>query len=107
MWYPCGSFKGDDKSSALAKSYSDGGMMAGLSKKQLDGGIAGTLYRDQAKLKESIVRTYPQLRKSKDELQFGYKLAYEGLPEDKAKQIIEVEPKEQKGVMDNIKNIFS
>ena len=85
MWYPCGSFKGDEKSKALAQSWADGGMLAGISKKQLDGGIAGSLYNDLPKLRESVCRAYPQLRKSKDEFQWGYKLAFEGLPEDKAK----------------------
>lgn len=82
-------------------------MLSGISKKQLDGGIAGTLYRDLAKLKETISRAYPQLRKVKDELEFGYRLAYEGLPEDKSKEVVPVEPKEQKGVFDGIRNIFS
>mmetsp|Transcript_93227 Transcript_93227/g.268443 ORF Transcript_93227/g.268443 Transcript_93227/m.268443 type:complete len:206 (-) Transcript_93227:15-632(-) len=107
IWYPCGSFKGDERSAALAKSYSDGGMLSGISKKQLDAGIAGSLYRDVAKLKETVCRAYPQLRKVKEELEFGYKLAFEGLPEEKAKEIIPVEPKEQKGVLDGIRNIFS
>jgi hypothetical protein len=107
IWYPCGSFKGDERSAALAKSYSEGGMLSGISKKQLDGGIAGSLYRDVAKLKETVCRAYPQLRKARDELEFGYKLAFQGLPEDKAKEVVPVEPKEQKGVFDGIRNIFS
>ncbi|KAL3924067.1 MAG: hypothetical protein SGILL_001271 [Bacillariaceae sp.] len=107
MWYPCGSFKGDERSAALAKSYSEGGMLSGISKKQLDGGIAGSLYGDLPKLKETVARAYPQLNKSRDDMEFGYKLAYEGLPEDKAKEIIPVEPKEQKGVFAGLSNIFS
>lgn len=107
IWYPCGSFKGDERSAALAKSYSDGGMLSGISKKQLDGGIAGSLYSDLNKLKETVCRAYPQLRKARDELEFGYKLAFEGLPEDKAKEIIPVEPKEQKGVFAGLQNLFS
>ena len=107
MWYPCGSFKGDDRSAALAKSYADGGMLSGISKKQLDGGISGSLYRDLPKLKETVCRAYPQLRQSRDDFQFGYKLAFEGLSEEKSKEIVPVEPKEQKGVFDGIKNIFS
>ena len=107
MWYPCGSFKGDNRSAALAKNYADGNLLAGLSKKQIDGGIAGSLYRDQEKLKDSICRAYPQLRKSRDEFQFGYKLAFEGLSKEKAEEIATVEPKENKGFFDNIKNVFS
>jgi len=107
MWYPCGSFKGDEKSAALAKSYADGGMLSGISKKQLDGGVAGSLYQDQTKLAESICRTYPQLRKSRDNFEFGYKLSFEGLSDEQSKEMCIVEPKEQKGVVDSIKNIFS
>merc|ERR1712130_198529 len=86
MWYPCGSFKGDDRSAALAKSYADGGMLSGISKKQLDGGISGSLYSDLRKLKESVCRAYPQLRKSRDEFEFGYKLAFEGIKENESIQ---------------------
>mmetsp|Transcript_6077 Transcript_6077/g.17267 ORF Transcript_6077/g.17267 Transcript_6077/m.17267 type:complete len:215 (+) Transcript_6077:147-791(+) len=107
IWYPCGSFKGDDRSAALAKSYSEGGMLSGISKKQLDGGISGSLYSDLAKLKDTVMRAYPQLRKKKEEMEFGYKLAFNGLPEDKAKEIVPVEPKEAKGPLDGIRNIFS
>ena len=107
MWYPCGSFKGDDRSAALCKSYADDGFLAGISKKQLDAGIAGSLFNDLEKLKETVSRAYPQLRKSRDQLQFGYKLAYEGLSDEKASKIEPVEPKEQKGPLDGIKNIFS
>ena len=82
-------------------------MLSGISKKQLDGGIAGSLWRDVEKLKETVCRAYPQLRKSRGELEFGYKLAFLGLPEDKSKEVFPVEPKEQKGVLDGIKNIFS
>jgi len=107
MWYPCGSFKGDDRSAGLAKNYASGGMLSGISKKQLDGGISGSLYQDLPKLTESIVRTYPQLRKSRDEFEFGYRLSFDGLSEEQAKEIFVVEPKEQKGLIDNVKNIFS
>uniref|UniRef100_A0A7S3P7F3 Uncharacterized protein n=1 Tax=Amphora coffeiformis TaxID=265554 RepID=A0A7S3P7F3_9STRA len=107
VWYPCGSFKGDDRSAALAKSWADGGLLAGISKKQLDSGIAGSLYRDLPKLKETVVRAYPQLKKNKDSFEFGYKLGYEGLSKEQSSTVFTVEPKEQKGVLDGIKTIFS
>ena len=107
MWYPCGSFKGDDRSAALAKSYADNGLLAGISKKQIDAGIAGSLYRDKSKLADSICRAYPQLRQSRDEFEFGYKLAYNGLTEAQAAEIKVIEPKETKGILDGIKNVFS
>uniref|UniRef100_A0A7S3DVU2 Uncharacterized protein n=1 Tax=Entomoneis paludosa TaxID=265537 RepID=A0A7S3DVU2_9STRA len=107
VWYPCGSFKGDERSAALAKSYSEGGFLSGISKKQLDGGIAGSLWQDQAKLKESIVRGFPQLKKSKDEFEFGYKLGYQGLSEEKSDEMFIVVPKEQSGPLDGLRNVFS
>lgn len=107
IWYPCGSFKGDERSAALSKSFSEGGLLSGISKKQLDGGIAGSLYSDLKKLKETVCRAYPQLRKARNDMEFGYKLAYEGLPADKAKEIFPVTPTENKGPLDGIKNIFS
>jgi Family of unknown function (DUF6523) len=82
-------------------------LLSGISKKQLDGGIAGSLARDVEKLKDTVCRAYPQLRKSKGEFEFGYKLAFQGLDEEKSKEINPVEPKEQSGVLDGLRNIFS
>jgi hypothetical protein len=107
MWYPCGSFKGDERSGSLAKSYTENGLLSGISKKQLDGGIAGSLFRDMDKLGGSVVRAYPQLRKSRDDFEYGYQLGYEGLDKERSNEITQVEPREQKGVMDNIKNMFT
>ena len=105
MWYPCGSFKGDERSNALCSSWRDDGFLAGISKNQLDAGVAGSLYRDQENLKETICRGYPQLRKSKADLEFGYKLAYDGLSGSKLEMNIVV-PKEQKGFLDGVKSAF-
>jgi len=105
MWYPCGSFKGDEKSAALCQSYADNGMLAGISKKQLDAGVGGSLFRDLARLEETIIRGYPQLRKDKGNLEFGYKLSYKGLSKEQEKiQVVEI--KEQKGFLDGLKNVF-
>jgi hypothetical protein len=82
-------------------------LLSGIAKKQLDGGISGSLYRDIARLKETVVRGYPQLRKSREEFEFGYKLNFQGLPADKAKEIVPVDIKEQKGPLDGIRNLFN
>ena len=119
IWYPCGSFKGDERSAALAKSYAESGWLADISKKQLDAGIAGSLAQDVNRLVETISRAYPALRSassssstststSSSMLEFGYRLKFPGLPEDKAKEIFPVEPKEQgKGPLEGLRNIFS
>ena len=107
VWYPCGSFKGDEKSAALAQSYASGGFLSGLSKKQLDSGISGSLFKDLAKLEESIFRGYPQLRKEKGKLEFGYKLSFEGLNEEQ-QRISVVEVKEMEGgIFGGLKNLFN
>jgi hypothetical protein len=105
MWYPCGSFKGDDRSAALCANFQKQGFLAGISKNQLDAGVSGSLFRDQAQLVETICRGYPQLRKSKETLEFGYKLAYEGLSEEQL-QIQVIVPKAQEGFFDGIKSAF-
>jgi len=105
IWYPCGSFKGDERSMALATTWRDGGLLAGVSKNQLDGGIAGSLHQEMKKLTESAVRTYPQLRKSREDLEFGYKLAFEGLSVEQQQTCV-VEPKENKGLADSVKYSF-
>lgn len=105
MWYPCGSFAGDDRSAALCSSWRDDGFLAGISKNQLDAGVSGSLFRDKDRLIETICRGYPQLRKAKGDLEFGYKLAYDGLTGDKLK-INPVELTEQKGWFDGIKSAF-
>jgi hypothetical protein len=78
-----------------------------MSKKQLDGGIAGSLFSDFDRLKETCIRAYPQLKASRNELQFAYKLDYAGLSEEQKKEINEVEPKAQEGWFAGVKNLFS
>mmetsp|Transcript_35492 Transcript_35492/g.85639 ORF Transcript_35492/g.85639 Transcript_35492/m.85639 type:complete len:219 (+) Transcript_35492:133-789(+) len=102
MWYPCGSFKGDEKSAALCQSYADDGLLSSVSKNQLDAGVGGSLARDMNRLEETIVRGYPQLRKDKGKLEWGYKLSYKGLSKEQEKVHV-VEIKEQKGWLDGIK----
>jgi len=105
MWYPCGSFKGDEKSAALAQNYVDDGLLSSISKNQLDAGVGGSLARDESRLEETIIRGYPQLRKEKGKLEYGYKLSYPGLSKEQEKVHI-VEVKVQKGFFDGIKSAF-
>lgn len=105
QWYPCGSFKGDERSRALCQNYADDGLFSGMAKKQLDSGMAGSLYREVEKLGETVIRAYPQLKKSKDDLEYGYKVGFDGLPEKQ--EITPVTPTQQNGILDNIKGMFS
>lgn len=47
--------------------------------------MAKSVFEQRDKFAESIVRMYPQLKKSKKDLEFGYKVKIPGL-EDKLKQ---------------------
>lgn len=107
IWYPCGSFKGDERSQALCTSYRDQGILAGIAKKQIDQGVAGSLAQDIGKLEEQIVRGYPQLKESRKSggLEWGYRLSFNGLAEEQQKTTI-VEPKVEKGFLDNVKGLF-
>jgi len=104
MWYPCGSFKGDDKSKQLCQTIVDDGFMSGMASTQLDKGIAATLFRDGPKLKQQLFSVYPQLKSAKNDLTFAYKVSFAGFDEE----LIEVEPKQDAGgFLSNVKNMFS
>eukprot|EP00540_Astrosyne_radiata_P011334 CAMPEP_0116855682 /NCGR_PEP_ID=MMETSP0418-20121206/19433_1 /TAXON_ID=1158023 /ORGANISM="Astrosyne radiata, Strain 13vi08-1A" /LENGTH=227 /DNA_ID=CAMNT_0004488881 /DNA_START=163 /DNA_END=842 /DNA_ORIENTATION=+ len=105
QWYPCGGLKGDEKSKGLVEAYRDKGMMQGLSKKQLDNGMAQNLFENQEKLKDQITKSFAGLKDKKDSLIFGYRITYEGIPADDPITI--VEPKEMKGIVDNINFVKS
>merc|ERR1719231_2240451 len=67
-WYPAGSLGGDERSKDLV----EGG---------IDRGVASSLFPDKDKFVSQVIQTYPQLKKRKNELKFGYKLSYPGLLE--------------------------
>ena len=105
MWYPCGSFKGDERTKALVESMK-GGFLSGMAKNQLDNGVKNSLYDSQKQLVESITRSYPQLRKSRDDLKWGYKITANGLTEEQ-KEIIEVKPEPRgEGPFAGIQSMF-
>jgi len=105
MWYPCGSFKGDERSAALAQSYRDGNLLSSISKNQLDSGVANAIAQDIEKFEEQLFRGLPQLRKSKGDLEYGYRLAFEGLSEEQKKMNIIV-PEKREGFMEKVKGFF-
>mmetsp|Transcript_5435 Transcript_5435/g.10867 ORF Transcript_5435/g.10867 Transcript_5435/m.10867 type:complete len:224 (-) Transcript_5435:135-806(-) len=108
MWYPCGSFKGDERTKALVDSQD--GLLGGMAKKQLEQGVANSLYDSIGQLKESVVRSYPQLKKSKEDLKWGYKVnVAEGTPnKEELAKIKEITPEPRpEGFLDNVKNMFS
>ena len=79
-WYPAGALGGDERSKDLVESYM-GGMMSGIAKGGIDRGVASSLFPDKDKFVARCLETYPQLKKAKKDLKFGYKLTYPGLLE--------------------------
>ena len=77
-WYPAGSLGGDERSKDLIESYMTD-WTKGFAKGGIDRGVASSLFPEKAKFVAQCLDTYPQLKKAKDGLVFGYKVSYEGL----------------------------
>ena len=107
VWYPCGGFRGDEKSKALVESASGDGFASFLSsqaKSKIDETISYGVHESLRDLTESVVRNYPQLRKSRDKLEWGYKITSQNLPEELGKTTV-VEPKKRpEGVQEQVKD---
>merc|ERR1719149_418924 len=104
MWYPAGSLGGDDKSRDLVEQYM-GGLLSGVAKGGIDRGVASSLFPEQDKFVAKVLETYPQLKRTKNDLKFGYKVTYEGLVEKRpeAKEVTELTPDMQDSVVDKFK----
>ncbi|KAJ8614056.1 hypothetical protein CTAYLR_005853 [Chrysophaeum taylorii] len=107
-WYPCGSLGGDDKSKQLVESWM-GGLLSDMAKGAIDKGVASSIFQDKPGYVSKVVQQYPQLKKSKDKLRFGYKIFYSGLLEKRpqASKVTEVKEDMAKGPLDSIKDTFS
>ena len=79
-WYPAGSLGGDERSKDLIESYMTD-WTKGFAKGGIDRGVASSLFPDKDKFVARCLETYPQLKKAKKDLKFGYKLTYPGLLE--------------------------
>lgn len=87
VWYPGGSLKGDDRSKSLVESWRDNTLMLkDQYKNSLDGGMAQSIFSDKQKFVSSLVKMYPQLKNSKDDLEFGYQVKVPGLQEQMEKE---------------------
>lgn len=103
-WYPCGSLGGDEKSKQLVESWM-GGLLSDMAKGALDKGVASSL-GDKKDLAARVIEQYPQLKKFKNSLKFGYKVAYKGLVEKrpKAAKVTELTEDMTKSALDNFKS---
>ena len=105
QWYPCGSLGGDKQSKDLVEQYM-GGLLSGFAKGGMDRGVATSVFSDKVKLTQGILEQYPQLKKQKNELKFGYKVTYEGLLEKKPEsaQVTELLEEMTQNPLDKLKS---
>ena len=103
-WYPAGSLGGDERSKDLIESYMTD-WTKGFAKGGIDRGVASSLFPEKAKFVAQCLATYPQLKKAKDSLKFGYKVSYPGLLEKRpeAKEVTELSEDMQDNAFEKMK----
>mmetsp|Transcript_16029 Transcript_16029/g.52196 ORF Transcript_16029/g.52196 Transcript_16029/m.52196 type:complete len:230 (-) Transcript_16029:83-772(-) len=91
-WYPTGALGGDDQSRQLVDSWM-GNFLSDQAKGAIDRGVATSLFQDKDGFVKKVVGQYPQLKKSKNDLKFGYKISYKGLLEKRpqSKDVTEID----------------
>ena len=103
-WYPAGSLGGDERSKDLIESYMTD-WTKGFAKGGIDRGVASSLFPEKDKFVAQCLATYPQLKKAKDALKFGYKVSYPGLLEKRpeAKEVTELSEDMQDNAFEKMK----
>ena len=103
-WYPAGSLGGDERSKDLIESYMTD-WTKGFAKGGIDRGVASSLFPEKAKFVAQCLATYPQLKRAKDALKFGYKVSYPGLLEKRpeAKEVTELSEDMQDNAFEKMK----
>lgn len=87
VWYPLGAVRGDEKSKTLVGALKNSFGRA-LYSNALDKGIAQTVYgKDSERYVQNAIRMYPQLKRYRKELEFGYRVMAVGLEEQKTKAV--------------------
>jgi hypothetical protein len=108
LWVPCGDLAGDNRATALVNAWlSD--FMSDMYKTQMDKGVAKSIYSQEEAFTKSLIENYkPFKRFTKGDLEFGYKVAYEGVEEKKGEQKVTVLSKGmEKSWFDNVKESVS
>ena len=81
LWIPCGDLAGDERATALVNAYMSG-FMTDMYKTQIRQGIAKSVFSQEDAFVNGLIENYKPFRKfTKSDLQFGFKVDYEGLEE--------------------------
>lgn len=107
LWIPAGDLAGDNRATALVNALMSG-FLSDMYRKQLDEGIARSLFSQGDTFVKGLIENYKPFKKfTPDQLQFGYKIEFEGLEEKIGEQKVRViEPGMEKNWVDNLKEGF-
>lgn len=107
LWIPCGDLAGDKRATAVVNAWMSG-FMSDMYRDQLDQGIARSLFSQEDSFVQGLIENYKPFKKfTKDQLQFGYKVDFEGLEEKVGEQKVRViERGMEKSWVDNLKEGF-
>jgi hypothetical protein len=90
LWIPCGDLAGDQRATALVNAWMSG-FMSDMYKGQLDSGIARSIFSQEDSFAQNIIENFKPFRKlKKEDLEFGFKVEFEGLEEKMGEQKITV-----------------
>lgn len=86
FWVPCGDLVGDNRATSLVNAWLSG-FLEDMYKSQLDKGVARSIYSQEDSFVKSITENFRPYKKfTKEQLQFGYKIDFEGVVEKKGEQ---------------------
>lgn len=105
LWIPCGDLAGDERATAVVNAYMSG-FMTDMYKGQLDNGIARSIFAQEDQFVAGLIDNYKPFKKfTKDDLEFGYKVEFEGLEEKMGEmKITVIEKGMEKNWGDNVRD---
>lgn len=107
LWIPAGDLKGDERATALCNAVMSG-FMTSMYEGQLTQGIARSIFAQGDTFAQSLIDNYKPFSKLEAaDIQFGYKVKYEGWEEKLGEQkVIALEKGMERGWQDNVKDAF-
>ena len=108
LWIPCGDLAGDQRATALVNAWTSG-FMTDMYKGQLDQGIARSIFSQEDTFVKGLLENFKPFKKFKPEdLEFGYKIDFEGLEAKMGEQKVQPINKDMmKSWTDNLGQKFS
>ncbi|KAJ1432780.1 hypothetical protein B484DRAFT_447600 [Ochromonadaceae sp. CCMP2298] len=108
LWVPCGDLAGDNRATALVNAWLSG-FLEDTYKTQLDKGVAKSIFAQEEVFTKTLIENYkPFKRFTAKDLEFGYKVAFDGVEEKKGEQKVTVLNKGmEKSWFDNMKDNLS